>query len=159
MPCTSLVNLASVSNPTFLSLSGNLITSTQPEQNVLGILASAGLSLACWQLCCPAPMLYSPHTGPWMQRAIAVSSGALEQVLLLLSSEGRELFINQGLWNHGSCSIDRGHAFDLSTNEANTVLPLHMQHYILKAPPQHLTECPPTIFLVWVLNVTSICIY
>lgn len=60
----------------------------------LGIVASAGLflgGLTTAALLCSN--VTAPQTIPFTQKAPVAPSGALEQVLLSLSSGGRELFI------------------------------------------------------------------
>lgn len=125
MPCTSLVNLASASNPTFLFFFLGILTSTQPGQNVPWHHGFSWSAPWPTDKCCIAfSNVAHPQTIP-SHRAPVAPSGALEQVLLLQNSGGWELFIrNQCLVNHSSCSVDRGQALHLSTNEASTFLPL-----------------------------------
>lgn len=79
-------------------------------------------------------------------------------MFLLLSSGDRELFIrNQCLVHPSSCSIDRGQAFDLGMDGANTFLPFHILCYMVGAPPT-VTECP-TISVFGVLSVIIIFTY
>lgn len=92
MPSMSLVHLASVSSPAFLSLSGNLNIRATWTECSLALWLQLACSLAHWQLLCLAPMLPFPGMIPWMQSAPASPSVAWEQVFLLLSSGGKELF-------------------------------------------------------------------
>lgn len=65
LPCTSLVNLASASNPTFLSLSGNLNIHAAWTECSLASWLQLVCPLAGWQLLhCSALMSQSPKQSP-----------------------------------------------------------------------------------------------
>lgn len=91
MPCASLVNLASASNPTFLSLSGNLNTHAAWTECSLAWRLQLACSLAGCQQLCGCALAALPPTIPCTQKAPVAPSGAPEQVLLLWGSGGREL--------------------------------------------------------------------
>ena len=76
MPCTSLVNLVFTSNPTFLSLSGNLNIHTAWTEYSLASWLQLVCSLAGWQLPHCSALVFCSQTIPFAQKAPVAPSGA-----------------------------------------------------------------------------------